>query len=477
MPDKQQLSKEELIAFLEYVNSKYGTQYSSAVTNYVRYPFTRRNIAWFSVNDPPFYSRIRSLIESDSSWKSNYEAYQRDASAVNEAVDYFKKVTKARLTYETDILKKKSEAQAAEEYDAIVYKLESKYRDPETGSFYKDPPQALIDSKGLERVDQTQVMLGMPEYGDNQTWLGQANRFNASLQETETFLWDAPGQKPQEITIPKILAPQYKSQLDKATADYNYQKQQEAQNLKADEWQAKYGLQPDVTGQHFTSAAAIEQNAANKQLQANQNLPYGPGKPWVNQEEWNKFRAEQTRLGEQVQREQVFQQKMNQAASLPLQPYDPTKLQQTIQETVGRTSSGNQNLEKYIQQNSSRVISEFEQKFPGATEAWQKAMGQWDFSKMPGFTNLSPAYGTLFNNLYGSKPQEVYNIQRQAAEEAARIGGTKPPEYSNQAIGWESKDPLAVYAENYPWYQEFMKLPATERGYQPKRYAPTTRWM
>ncbi len=77
----------------------------------------------------------------------------------------------------------------------------------------------------------------------------------------------------------------------------------------------------------------------------------------------------------------------------------------------------------------------------------------------------------------GVSPESVeqfYTPQIQAAQEESSGAGRELA--SQKAFRLSTKDPLQAYLSDYPWEEEFLKLPARERGFYPSRFAPQTRW-
>ena len=172
--------------------------------------------------------------------------------------------------------------------------------------------------------------------------------------------------------------------------------------------------------------------------------------------------------------------------------------------------------QQYFGRRMGQVFQEFEQAFPGARGAWMEAMyGTPQISetasirgrisgleeqlgyaqgKLPGLVEQFPH---MFKDTAGYRTQEEMaaglvagraaeipgELEAARAELAGERGRERRPsraerqEEWRQQYGFEStEDPWAQYLKQYPFQQEFVKVPRRQRGFYPSQSVARARW-
>ncbi len=142
-------------------------------------------------------------------------------------------------------------------------------------------------------------------------------------------------------------------------------------------------------------------------------------------------------------------------------PIDQTQVNKVVSNLAKEQGRGNPNLESFIQGNIGTATQKFEEQYGRARQAWWAALHPYSpYQGAVAPSNPSPI-------LLPSTTADAMANQQQILR-GAGITGDVP-------LG---EDPLATYlGKGYDWYKEFMNQTAAQRGYQPRRYAPTARWM
>jgi len=277
------------------------------------------------------------------------------------------------------------------------------------------------------------------------TWAKQQAEQKSADEKPTAMVFSAPGQPPRlAIVAAKDVATlRTNNQYLKEAAEY--QAQIDEQNQKTEEWNKYYGLQPAMQqpgqDQTFTSAASIAENqrmqpaiargwdAYNQQADAQARRDY-------------ELSLNPNTVANMGRRQALEKQARIEAGFNPL-PMDAQNKIVGLQLSKMGEGQTNQNYREFINANAPKIASEFDILHPGAREAWWGALH------------------TIGGNVDSTKAQLAYGRMGMEGKSTAEV----------------TRDPLLVKAEQYPWYKEFMDLSARERGYTPKRFAPTANWM
>ncbi len=192
--------------------------------------------------------------------------------------------------------------------------------------------------------------------------------------------------------------------------------------------------------------------------------------------------------------------------SFPPMPGEET----VINQALGAAPSSN--LQRYMTGQMGTALTEFDTKYPGAREAWWRTLNapstqggareglqsqinqtQADIEKYrsmayPAGYDVAPYSQEEINQLLASQDisEQLTGVGSQAylsaverlpqlVEQGTSVMRENPEQPPAERI--KTVDPLLTFLKSYPWYKEFIKLPAAQRGYMPRRYAPGARWV
>ncbi len=132
----------------------------------------------------------------------------------------------------------------------------------------------------------------------------------------------------------------------------------------------------------------------------------------------------------------------------------------SISNTINELTAGieSPNYKNWLKSQIPAVMDEFEAKFPGAREAWNAAR-QIPQSASGGVQGMG--------YIPSAEQRAITGISQQV------YGGTLSESEQPQP----TQDPLSQYLKSYPWYREYLNIPARQRGYFPTNYRPSARWV
>ncbi len=119
---------------------------------------------------------------------------------------------------------------------------------------------------------------------------------------------------------------------------------------------------------------------------------------------------------------------------------------------------------------------------PVGSEAWQREQGKRPMSELPSAESVYTPF--LEKTEMSPAMRQYYERNMPRVPGGAREAWWNPyPTETAQEIeesgyrGAPVEDPWLTYLKNYPFATEYYKMSPQQRGFQPSRYSPPTRWL